>query len=117
MALLLILGFVAGAATGVAPCVVPVLPIALSAGATGGRRKPLGVVSGLVVSFTFALVALVYVIDALGLPNDLLRNISIVVRGGFGIVLLVPALSARVEGFGASCVGRLGIKGSGGDGF
>ena len=55
MVLLLIFGFVAGAATAVSPCVVPVLPIVLSAGATGGRRKPLGVVTGLVVSFTFAL--------------------------------------------------------------
>src|SRR5882757_8614280 len=117
MGLLLIFGFVAGAATAVSPCVVPVLPIALSAGATGGHRKPLGVVAGLVISFTFALIALVYVIDALGLPNDLLRNIAIVVLGGFGIILLIPALSARVEGFGSSFVGRLGIKGSGGDGF
>ena len=87
MVLLIIFGFVAGAATAVSPCVVPVLPIALSAGATGGRRRPLGVVAGLVVSFTFVLFALVYVIDALGLPNDLLRNIAIVVLFGFGIVL------------------------------
>jgi cytochrome c biogenesis protein CcdA len=64
MLLLIIFGFVAGAATAVSPCVVPVLPIALSAGVTGGRRRPLGVVTGLVVSFTFALFALVYVISA-----------------------------------------------------
>ena len=67
MFLLIIFGFVAGAATAVSPCVLPVLPIALSAGATGGRRRPLGIVVGLAVSFTFATVALVYVIDALGL--------------------------------------------------
>ena len=54
MALLIIFGFVAGAATAVSPCVLPVLPIALSAGATGGRRRPLGIVAGLAVSFTFA---------------------------------------------------------------
>src|SRR6201985_3160286 len=101
MGLLLIFGFIAGAATAVSPCVVPVLPIVLSAGVTGGRRKPLGVVAGLVISFTFALFALVYVIDALGLPNDLLRNIAIVVLFGFGFVLLVPPLAARVEGFGS----------------
>ncbi|HKZ14799.1 MAG TPA: cytochrome c biogenesis protein DipZ [Solirubrobacterales bacterium] len=117
MGLLLIFGFVAGAATAVSPCVVPVLPIVLSAGVTGGRRKPLGVVTGLVVSFTFALIALVYVIDALGLPNDLLRNIAIVVLAGFGIVLLIPSLAARVEGFGSRFVGRLGVKTNGGDGF
>src|ERR1700753_3032446 len=100
MLLLIILGFVAGAATAVSPCVVPVLPIALSAGATGGHRKPLGVVAGLVVSFTFVLFALVYVISALGLPNDLLRDIAIVVLAGFGIVLLIPPLAAPVDGFG-----------------
>jgi len=117
MALLLIFGFVAGAATAVSPCVVPVLPIALSAGVTGGRRKPLGVVAGLVVSFTFALFALVYVIDALGLPNDLLRNVAIVVLAGFGLVLLIPALSARVEGFASRFTSRVGVKTDGGDGF
>jgi cytochrome c biogenesis protein CcdA/thiol-disulfide isomerase/thioredoxin len=117
MALLIIFGFVAGAATAVSPCVVPVLPIALSAGATGGRRKPLGVVAGLVVSFTFALFALVYVIDALGLPNDLLRNVAIVVLAGFGFVLLIPALSARVEGYASRFTSRVGVKTDGGDGF
>jgi cytochrome c biogenesis protein CcdA/thiol-disulfide isomerase/thioredoxin len=110
MALLIIFGFVAGAATAVSPCVVPVLPIALSAGATGGRRRPLGVVAGLVVSFTFVLFALVYVIDALGLPNDLLRNVAIVVLFGFGIVLLIPPLAARVEAFGSRFAGRVGVN-------
>src|ERR1700761_1004122 len=40
MALLIIFGFVAGAATAVSPCVVPVLPLALSAGAAGGGAAP-----------------------------------------------------------------------------
>jgi cytochrome c biogenesis protein CcdA/thiol-disulfide isomerase/thioredoxin len=116
MALLIIFGFVAGAATAVSPCVVPVLPIALSAGVTGGRRRPLGVVAGLVVSFTFVLFALVYVISALGLPNELLRNVAIVVLFGFGVVLLIPPLAARVEAFGSRFAGRVGVK-SDGDGF
>jgi cytochrome c biogenesis protein CcdA/thiol-disulfide isomerase/thioredoxin len=116
MLLLLIFGFVAGAATAVSPCVVPVLPIALSAGATGGQRKPLGVVAGLVFSFTFTLFALVYVIDALGLPNELLRTIAIVVLFGFGIILLVPALSSRFEGFASRFTSRVGVRNKG-DGF
>jgi cytochrome c biogenesis protein CcdA/thiol-disulfide isomerase/thioredoxin len=97
MVLLILFGFVAGAATAVSPCVLPVLPIALSAGATGGRRRPLGIVAGLAVSFTFATVVLVYVIDALGLAGDLLRNLAIFVLIAFGLVLLVPPLAARVE--------------------
>jgi cytochrome c biogenesis protein CcdA/thiol-disulfide isomerase/thioredoxin len=97
MVLLALFALIAGAATAVSPCVLPVLPIVLSAGATGGRRRPLGIVTGLTLSFTFATVALVYVIDALGLPDDLLRTVAIVVLLAFGLSLLVPAASARVE--------------------
>jgi len=54
--LLILFGFIAGAATAVSPCILPVLPVALSAGATGGRRRPVGIVAGLTLSFTFATV-------------------------------------------------------------
>ncbi len=97
MVALIFFAFVAGAATAVSPCVLPVLPVVLSAGVTGGRRRPLGVVCGLTLSFAFATVALVYVIDALGLPASLLRDLAIAVLLGFGLSLLVPPLGARVE--------------------
>jgi cytochrome c biogenesis protein CcdA/thiol-disulfide isomerase/thioredoxin len=116
--LLILFGFIAGAATAVSPCVLPVLPVVLSAGATGGRRRPLGVVAGLTLSFTFATVALVYLLDALGLPGDLLRTLAIVVLLGFGLTLMVPPLAARVEAA-LSGIGRL-VKvpsGSDRDGF
>ena len=59
-------------------------------GATGGRRRPLGIVVGLALSFTFATVGLVYVISALGLPNDLLRKLAIAVLLAFGVTLMIP---------------------------
>jgi cytochrome c biogenesis protein CcdA/thiol-disulfide isomerase/thioredoxin len=117
MALLILFGFIAGAATAVSPCVLPVLPIALSAGATGGRRRPLGIVAGLVVSFTFAVIALVYVIDALGLPNELLRRIAIGVLIVFGVVLMVPPLAERLEAWLSGFSGRLGAPRPAADGF
>jgi cytochrome c biogenesis protein CcdA/thiol-disulfide isomerase/thioredoxin len=95
--LLILFALVAGAGTALSPCVLPVLPAVLSAGLTGGRRRPLGVVTGLALSFTFATVALVYVIAALGLPNDLTRTIAIIVLAGFGLTLLIPSLAARIE--------------------
>jgi cytochrome c biogenesis protein CcdA/thiol-disulfide isomerase/thioredoxin len=97
MALLALFALLAGAATALSPCVLPVLPVVLSAGATGGRRRPLGIVTGLTVSFTFATVALVYVIDAFGLPDDLLRMVAIIVLLLFGATLLIPGLAARLE--------------------
>jgi cytochrome c biogenesis protein CcdA/thiol-disulfide isomerase/thioredoxin len=117
MALLILFGFLAGAATALSPCVLPVLPIALSAGATGGRRRPLGIVVGLAVSFTFATVALVYVISALGLPDDLLRKLAIVVLLCFGIMLMIPPLAARLEAWLSRFAGLAGGPRSGGDGF
>ena len=117
MALLMLFGFVAGAGTALSPCVLPVLPIALSAGATGGRRRPLGIVVGLALSFTFATVALVYVISAFGLPGDLLRKLAIGVLLAFGITLMVPPLAARVEGAMSRFAARAGVARSGGDGF
>jgi cytochrome c biogenesis protein CcdA/thiol-disulfide isomerase/thioredoxin len=103
MALLMVFGFVAGAATALSPCVLPVLPVVLAAGATGGPRRPLGIVTGLVVAFTFATVALVYVIAALGLPDELVRGLAIAVLGGFGVALILPRIAARLE----TAIGRL----------
>jgi cytochrome c biogenesis protein CcdA/thiol-disulfide isomerase/thioredoxin len=117
MALLMLFGFVAGAGTALSPCVLPVLPIALSAGATGGRRRPLGIVIGLALSFTFATVALVYLISALGLPNDLLRKLAIAVLLAFGISLMIPPLAARIEATMSRFAGRVGVAGGGRDGF
>jgi cytochrome c biogenesis protein CcdA/thiol-disulfide isomerase/thioredoxin len=97
VALLVLFALVAGAGTALSPCVLPVLPAVLSAGVTGGHRRPLGVVVGLALSFTFATVALVYVIAALGLPNDLVRTIAIVTLLVFGALLLVQPLADRVE--------------------
>jgi cytochrome c biogenesis protein CcdA/thiol-disulfide isomerase/thioredoxin len=107
MVVLILFGFIAGAATAVSPCVLPVLPVALATGVTGGRRRPLGVVTGLALSFTFATVALVYVISALGLPDSLLRTLAIAALIGFGVCLLVPPIGDRLE----ARLSRLGPSG------
>ncbi len=115
MILLVLFALLAGAATALSPCVLPVLPAVLSAGVTGGRRRPLGVALGLGASFTFATVALVYVIAALGLPNDLLRKLAILTLLVFGALLLVQPLADRVEGWISRVVP--GPARRGGDGF
>jgi cytochrome c biogenesis protein CcdA len=114
--LLALFAFVAGAATALSPCVLPVLPIALGAGATGGRRRPLGVVTGLVLSFTFATVALVYLLSALRLPDDLFRSLAIAVLAGAGLALIVPRLAARLEATLSRLARRPPTRGQG-DGF
>jgi cytochrome c biogenesis protein CcdA/thiol-disulfide isomerase/thioredoxin len=117
MALLILFGFIAGAATALSPCVLPVLPVVLSAGATGGHRRPLGIVVGLALSFTFATVVLVYFISALGLPDDFLRKLAIFVLIGFGITLMVPRLSDRLEAWVSQYTSRAGVAQTSGEGF
>lgn len=116
MLALLVFAFIAGAGTALSPCVLPVLPIALSAGATGGKRRPSGVAWGLLVTFTFTIVAAAHVIASLGLPDDLLRTLAIAMLLLIGVVLVTPRLAARVAG----TVGRLTARAGGvrsGDGF
>jgi cytochrome c biogenesis protein CcdA/thiol-disulfide isomerase/thioredoxin len=113
--LLVLFALLAGAGTALSPCVLPVLPAVLSAGVTGGRRRPLGVALGLALSFTFATVALVYVIAALGLPNDLTRDLAIATLLVFGVLLCVPPLADRLEGWISRVVPKP-VR-AGGDGF
>jgi cytochrome c biogenesis protein CcdA/thiol-disulfide isomerase/thioredoxin len=95
--LLVGVAFVAGVVTAISPCVLPVLPIVLAGGATGGRRRPYAIVAGLVASFTAFTLAATAVLSALGLPDDLLRNIAIAIVLLVGLSLLVPALGHVVE--------------------
>src|SRR4051794_38726195 len=97
MLILILFAFLAGAGTALSPCVLPVLPALLSAGAAGGRRRPLGVVLGLSITFTVTIVGVASVVDGVGLGSDPLRVLAVVVLLVFGLVLLSPRVSARHE--------------------
>jgi len=79
MGLAILLAFVAGLITAVSPCVLPVLPIVLAGGVAGGenRRRPFLIIAGLAVSFFVSALFATWILDKLGLPKDLLRNIAI----------------------------------------
>src|SRR5258708_6825252 len=113
MAILLGFAFLAGAGTALSPCVLPVLPALLSAGGTGGRRRPLGVVVGLTVTFTVTIVGVAKVAGGVGLGSDPLRDVAIVGLVVFGIAVAVPALGERLEAPLAG-LSRLGPRGRGG---
>ncbi|HEX5799973.1 MAG TPA: cytochrome c biogenesis protein DipZ [Gaiellaceae bacterium] len=90
MLVLLAIGFVAGVVTAISPCVLPVLPILLAGGATG--RRPLAIVAGIVVSFTVFTLFAAWLLDLLGLPTDLLRNLAIALLLLVAATLLWPRL-------------------------
>jgi cytochrome c biogenesis protein CcdA/thiol-disulfide isomerase/thioredoxin len=90
---LLGIAFLAGVITAISPCVLPVLPILLAGSATStDRRRPFAIVVGLVLSFTTFTLAGAALLSALGLPEDLLRDIAIIAL----LVLAASLLSQRV---------------------
>lgn len=98
MTILILFAFFSGIVTIFAPCIWPILPIVLSAGATGGERKPLGIVTGLAVSFMLATLALAFVVQVIPFDPEVLRLFAVFVIALLGLTLIVPALGARLEG-------------------
>ncbi len=109
MLLLMLFAFIAGAGTAITPCVLPVVPALLASSATGGRRRPIGIVVGLAATFTIAIVLLAQLVKGIGLASGAARTLAIVVLVGFGIALLIPDLLARLEAP-LSRLGRFGPK-------
>ena len=96
---LLLLGIAVGAGviTAISPCVFPVLPILFAGGGTGGRRRPVAIIAGLVASFaTFTLFA-TWILNRLGLPQDLLRNLAIALLFLLAATLIFPQLGVLLE--------------------
>jgi cytochrome c biogenesis protein CcdA/thiol-disulfide isomerase/thioredoxin len=105
--LLLGAGFLGGLITGVSPCVVPVLPIIVAGGSTGTTtRRPVSIIAGLVVSFSFFTLLGGEILSLLHLPQDLLRDIGIGALFLLALGLLIPKLGELLE----RPFARLGVK-------
>jgi cytochrome c biogenesis protein CcdA/thiol-disulfide isomerase/thioredoxin len=109
---LVIIGFVAGIVAGISPCILPVLPVVLVAGATTPapdgsssvdgpwwrtRARPFAVVVGLVTSFSLLILAGSEVISLLHLPQDLIRDVGIALLVLVGLSFLFPPLATLLE--------------------
>ncbi len=103
---LTVIGFVAGIVVGISPCILPVLPVILVAGATtsaaaGRTRRPraraVAVVGGLVVSFSFLILAGSELLSLLHLPQDFLRDTGIALLVLVGLGFLVAPLEALLQ--------------------
>ena len=104
---LLVIGFFAGVIAGVSPCILPILPVVLVGWSApvadvahpnrARRRRALAVVSGLVMSFSIITALGSVILSSLGLPQDLLRNVGIVLLIVFGVGLLWPRVAHLLE--------------------
>ena len=117
---LILVGAVAGFLAGISPCILPLLPVVLVAGAArpvtdsagpaepttastgttasrGGLARPLAVVLGLVLSFSVLILAGSEIISLLHLPADSLRDAGIALLALVGLGYLIPPLGALLE--------------------
>lgn len=97
MLLLTLFAFLAGIVTIFSPCILPILPVVLSGSVTGGKRKPLGIIAGFVVSFTFFTLFLATIVKLVGIRADSLRLVSVIVIFLFGASLVSSKMQALIE--------------------
>jgi cytochrome c biogenesis protein CcdA/thiol-disulfide isomerase/thioredoxin len=97
MVLAIVFAFLAGLITAVSPCVLPVLPIVLGGGVGENKRRPYAIIAGLASCFLVSILFAAWVLDRLGLPKDLLRNISIGLLFLLAATLVVPQAGALIE--------------------
>jgi len=108
------LGFLAGAATLLSPCVLPILPI-LIAGALSRHRWGAAMLAlGLSLSFAASGTLIATAGSSIGLEPDTFRTIAAALMVVFGLVMLVPrwqtafsTLTSRLGGTGQRALGAI----------
>ena len=91
----LLLGYLAGLLTLINPCVLPILPIVLVTSLQAGRSGPLVLAVGMSLSFVTLGLFVAVLGRTFGITEETVSNVAAILMIGFGLVLLVPQLSAR----------------------
>ncbi len=90
----LLLAYGAGLLTLINPCVLPVLPIVLATALQADKRGPLALAAGMSIAFVSLGLLIATAGYAIGLSEEMVARAGAVMMIGFGLVLLVPRLSA-----------------------
>lgn len=100
MILLLGFSFLAGLVTMLTPCMWPMLPIVLSANIKArDHKRPLGVTIGVMASFAIFTLSVSYLVRAFHFDPNILRILAVVVIVLLGLTLIIPKLTAILEGW------------------
>ncbi len=97
MILLLFFAFFAGFTTILAPCIWPVLPIVLSSSLDGGHKRPLGIVLGIMASFTFFTLTISTFVRVFHINPNVLRVGAAGVIIALGLMMIFPPLATQFE--------------------
>jgi len=102
MVVLLLFSILSGVVTILSPCILPILPIVLSSSATNQKARPLGLIAGLIVTFSLFTLIVTKIVSYLGISANALRLLSVVLLILIGLTMLIPALTVlfdRLVGF------------------
>ena len=80
----------AGFITILSPCILSIAPILLATGAQETRYKPLGVIAGLIISFSFFTLSMTAIVQVTGVSPDIFRSIALGVIILFGLTMIIP---------------------------
>ena len=109
MITLLIFAFIAGFITIFSPCILSIAPILLTAGAEHNYQKPLGIITGLIISFSFFTLSMNTIVQITGISPDIFRYIAIIIIIFFGLTMIIPTLGTIFTTLTSSIV-RIGSK-------
>lgn len=100
-------GFAAGAASILSPCVLPILPILIASALSRHRLGTAALALGLALSFAIVGTFIATLGASIGLGSETLRRVAAVLMVLFGVVMLSPQLQVVFAGLGS----RVGASG------
>ncbi len=89
------LAFLEGLALVVSPCILPILPIVLSASLAGGKKRPVGIILGFIIFFALFTFYSRQLVAIAGINLNIVRYISFAILFILGCILLSSKLTEK----------------------
>lgn len=89
------LAFIEGFALIISPCILPILPIILSASLTGSKARPMGIILGFIITFTIFTLFSRALLQFTHLSGDAFRNTSYLILLLLGIIMVSTYLTEK----------------------
>jgi len=78
------------------PCILPILPIVLASSLDGGKRRPLGIITGFIVAFSgFALLSR-QILGWLHIDSQIVRDTALILLIIFGLTMMSRKVSDKL---------------------
>lgn len=92
------LAFIEGVGLILSPCILPILPIMLAASLDGGKKRPLGIITGFIGAFTLFAILSRQLLELLHADPEIVRDVALGFLVLFGLIMLSKKLSDKMLG-------------------